>query len=314
MNRLHVALLSGGTSSERDVSLKSGDQVFEALDKSRYRITRYDPKHDLDKLVAQSKDIDIALIVLHGPYGEDGTIQGLLELLDVPYQGTGVLGSALAMNKIASKEIYKLAGLRVPPYRVVEKGNAVRPDEILDQVGLPAVVKPVAGGSSIGMSIVKAAADLPQAIDVALQCDDTILVEKYIRGIEVTGGILGNRELTALPVVEIIPSEDYEFFDYTAKYTPGATSEICPARLDDRLTRKVQECAKLAHQALYCSDYSRTDMIVDGDDIYVLETNTIPGMTPTSLFPLAAKTAGISFGQLLDQLINLSLERTGRNK
>jgi D-alanine-D-alanine ligase len=131
---------------------------------------------------------------------------------------------------------------------------------------------------------------------------------------EVTGGVLGNKALTALPVVEIIPGEAYEFFDYTAKYTPGATSEICPARLDDRLTRKVQECAKLAHQALYCNDYSRTDMIVDGDDIYVLETNTIPGMTPTSLFPLAAKTAGISFGQLLDQLINLSLERTGRNK
>ena len=309
MNRLHVALLSGGTSSERDVSLKSGDQVFAALDKNRYRITRYDPKHDLQKLVAHAKDIDIALIVLHGPYGEDGTIQGLLELLDVPYQGTGVLGSALAMNKTASKEIYRLAGLLVPPYLVFDKDSVVPPDEIVDQVGLPAVVKPVEGGSSIGMSIVKTAADLPQAVQTALQCDDTVLVEKYIRGREVTGGVLGNRELTALPVVEIIPNEAYEFFDYTAKYTPGATNEICPARLDDHLTRRVQACAKIAHQALYCSDYSRTDMIVDGEEIYVLETNTIPGMTPTSLLPLAAKTAGMDFGQLLDRLIGLSLER-----
>lgn len=314
MKRLKVALLSGGTSSERDVSIKSGDQVFEALDKTRYEVTRFDPKYDLGKLVADAEKIDIALIILHGPYGEDGTIQGLLELLHVPYQGTGVLGSALAMNKTASKHIYAHAGLLVPPYQVITKDEIIHPKEIVEKIGLPVVVKPVEGGSSIGMSIVRVEKNLPAAIDVAFQCDDTVLVERYIRGKEVTGAVIGNREIITLPVVEIIPNEAYDFFDYSAKYTPGATNEICPARLDERLTRRVQECARIAHNALYCIDYSRTDMIVDGEDIYVLETNTIPGMTPTSLLPLAAKTAGISFGQLLDRLIDLSLARSNRNR
>jgi D-alanine-D-alanine ligase len=312
MNRLKVALLSGGTSSERDVSLKSGDQVFDALDKSRYQITRYDPKYDLAKLVADAKKIDIVLVILHGPHGEDGTIQGLLELLNLPYQGTGVLGSALAMNKTVSKQIYKQAGLLIPPYQVLTKDEDIKLKEIVEEIGLPIVVKPVQGGSSIGMSIVSVEEELLAAFEIAFQCDDTILAERYIRGIEVTGGVLGNKELTALPVVEIIPNETYEFFDYSAKYTPGATMEICPARLDDGLTKRVQEYSKIAHMALCCSDYSRTDMIVDGEDIYVLETNTIPGMTPTSLFPLAAKTAGLQFGQLLDKLIDLSLERSNK--
>lgn len=314
MNRLKVALLSGGTSSERDVSLKSGDGVFDALDKNRYQITRFDPKYDLGKLVADAEKIDIALIILHGLNGEDGTIQGLLDLLNVPYQGTGVLGSALAMNKTASKQIYSHVGLMVPSYRIINKDDAVNPKEIAEAIGLPAVIKPAKGGSSIGMSIVRDENDLLAAIHVAFQCDDTVLAEQYVRGIEVTGAVLGNREVIPLPVVEIIPNEAYEFFNYSAKYTPGATNEICPARLDERLTQRVQECARIAHKALFCDDYSRTDMIVAGEDIYVLETNTIPGMTPTSLLPLAAKTAGISFGRLLDKLIDLSLERSNRKR
>ncbi|RJP75983.1 MAG: D-alanine--D-alanine ligase [Desulfobacteraceae bacterium] len=314
MNRLKVALLSGGTSSERDVSLKSGDGVFDALDKNRYQISRFDPKYDLGKLVADSEKIDIALIILHGPNGEDGTIQGLLDLLNVPYQGTGVLGSALAMNKTASKQLYKHAGLMVPHFTIINKNEAVNPKEIVGEIGLPAVIKPVKGGSSIGMSIVRDENDLLAAIQVAFQCDDTVLAEQYISGMEVTGAVLGNQEVIPLPLVEIIPNAAYDFFNYSAKYTPGATNEICPARLDERLTQRVQECARIAHKALFCDDYSRTDMIVDGEDIYVLETNTIPGMTPTSLLPLAAKTAGISFGQLLDRLIDLSLERSNRKR
>ncbi|MFH2064769.1 MAG: D-alanine--D-alanine ligase [Pseudomonadota bacterium] len=314
MNRLKVALLSGGTSSERDVSLKSGDGVFDALDKNRYQISRFDPKYDLGKLVADAEKIDIALIILHGPNGEDGTIQGLLDLLNVPYQGTGVLGSALAMNKTASKQLYKHAGLMVPHFTIINKNEAVNPKEIVGEIGLPVVIKPVKGGSSIGMSIVRDENDLLAAIQVAFQCDDTVLAEQYISGMEVTGAVLGNQEVIPLPVVEIIPNEAYDFFNYSAKYTPGATNEICPARLDERLTQRVQECARIAHKALFCDDYSRTDMIVVGEDIYVLETNTIPGMTPTSLLPLAAKTAGISFGQLLDRLIDLSLERSNRKR
>ncbi|MBA4367434.1 MAG: D-alanine--D-alanine ligase [Desulfobacterium sp.] len=310
MNRLKVALLSGGISSERDVSLKSGDQVFDVLDKTKYQIFRFDPKYDLGKLVADAEQIDVALIILHGLHGEDGTIQGLLDLLNIPYQGTGVLGSALAMNKMVSKQIYEQAGLVTPPYQVFNKGEDINPDQIIRKLGLPVVVKPVKGGSSIGMSIVRSEEDLLSAVDIAFQHDDTVMAEKYIKGIEVTGSVLGNKEVITLPVVEIIPNEAYEFFDYSAKYTPGATNEICPARLGEQLTERVQECAKLAHKVLYCNDYSRTDMIVDGEDVYVLETNTIPGMTNTSLFPLAAKTAGIPFGKLLDKLIELCLERS----
>jgi D-alanine-D-alanine ligase len=314
MNRLKVALLSGGISSERDVSLKSGNQVFDVLDKTKYQISRFDPKYDLGKLVAEAEKIDVALIILHGPHGEDGTIQGLLDLLNIPYQGTGVLGSALAMNKMVSKQIYEQAGLVTPPYQVINKGEDINPDQMIGKIGLPVVVKPVKGGSSIGMSIVRSEEDLLSAVDIAFQRDDTVIVEKYIKGIEVTSGVLGNKEIITLPVIEIIPNEAYDFFDYTAKYTPGATSEICPARLSEQLTERVQECARIAHKALFCNDYSRTDMIVDGEDVYVLETNTIPGMTSTSLFPLAAKTAGIPFGQLLDKLIELCLERSKGKK
>jgi D-alanine-D-alanine ligase len=310
MNRLKVALLSGGISSERDVSLKSGDQVFDVLDKTKYQISRFDPKYDLGKLVAEAEQIDVALIILHGLHGEDGTIQGLLDLLNIPYQGTGVLGSALAMNKMVSKQIYEQAGLVTPPYQVFNKGEDINSNQITWKLGLPVVVKPVKGGSSIGMSIVRSEEDLLSAVDIAFQRDDTVMVEKYIKGIEVTGSVLGNKEVITLPVVEIIPNEAYEFFDYSAKYTPGATNEICPARLSERLTERVQECAKIAHKVLFCNDYSRTDMIVDGEIVYVLETNTIPGMTNTSLFPLAAKTAGIPFGKLLDKLIELCLERS----
>ena len=156
--------------------------------------------------------------------------------------------------------------------------------------------------------IVKSKDSLEDAINSAFTQDETVLLETYIEGTELTGGVIGNEKLEALPIVEIIPDKKFEFFDYEAKYTPGATREICPARIDAALTRKAQQYAQIAHQALFCRGYSRTDMIVEGSDIYVLETNTIPGMTATSLLPLAAKVAGISFSQLLDKLIALSLE------
>ncbi|HAO20596.1 MAG TPA: D-alanine--D-alanine ligase [Desulfobacteraceae bacterium] len=308
MKKLTIALLSGGVSSERDVSLKSGNQVFNALDKQKYDVFRYDPKTDLGRLVTDAPKIDAALIILHGIYGEDGTVQGLLDLLGIPYQGTGVLGSAIAMNKLLSKQLYETAGLLVPPYICLKRKE--RPDvkAVVSKLGLPVVVKPVSGGSSIGMSVVRSEKDLPAALDKAFVYDDTLLLEAYIEGIELTGGVIGNDDLTALPIVEIIPGKDYDFFDYHAKYTQGASSEICPARIDRNMTLKAQDCAKIAHQTLCCKGYSRTDMILKDQDIYVLETNTIPGMTQTSLLPLAAKAAGISFAQLLDKLIALSLE------
>lgn len=312
MQKRTIALISGGISSEREVSLSSGRQVYEALDKRRYDILTYDPKTDIPRLVSDAARIDCALIILHGPYGEDGTVQGLLDLLGIPYQGAGVLGSAVAMNKLLSKQLYSQAGLLVPPFVVMRRAAAVEADRIVDQLGLPLVVKPVEAGSSVGMTIVRDAAALAAAVHKALQFGPAVMVEAYISGVEITCGVLGNDPVEALPLIEIIPGAGHEFFDYTAKYQPGATQEICPARLDAQLTRKAQVCAVTAHQALYCRGYSRTDMILKDGDCFVLETNTIPGMTATSLFPQSAQAAGIPFNRLLDRLIELGMEAPRR--
>lgn len=307
MTKKTVALLSGGISSEREVSLNSGEQVYDALNKTKYDILRYDPATDIGRLVADAGKIDVALIILHGPYGEDGTIQGLLDLLKIPYQGSGVLGSALAMNKITAKQLYEKAGLPIPPYISITASDTIHPDEVGGRLGWPVVVKPVQAGSSIGMSIVNKEEELPPALENAFAQDDCVLIEAYIKGIELTGGVIGNEALKALPLIEIIPSATHTFFDYEAKYIAGATEEICPARINEALTEKAQSFAKAAHTALFCKGYSRTDMILRKDEIFVLETNTIPGMTRTSLFPQAAQKAGLSFDQLLDRLIELGI-------
>lgn len=305
---LTVALLSGGISSEREVSLKSGEQVYAALDKDKYHVVRYDPMSDLNRLVADAPSIDVALIILHGPFGEDGTVQGLLDLLGIPYQGSGVLGSALAMDKLVSKQLYERSGIPTPTHITIHREDTLKTETCLERIGLPLVVKPAKGGSSIGMAIVKTPDSLEPAIREAFRFDDTLVVETYIQGRELTVGVIGNRDLKALPVIEIIPNSRYEFFNYHAKYLPGASREICPARIDAALTEKAQIYAKMAHRALFCEGYSRTDMMLCNRDLYILETNTIPGMTETSLLPLAAKTAGISFSELLDNLIELGIE------
>ena len=313
MKKLKIALLSGGISSEREVSLNSGQQVYEALDKTRYDIVRYDPQTDLPDLVANAGQIDAALVILHGPFGEDGTIQGLLDLLDIPYQGAGVLGSAVAMNKLMAKRLYEQAGLKIPPYCIVRRGPMPELGGCIQHLELPIVVKPVEGGSSIGMSIAHSEEELRDAVEEAFSYDKLVLLEKFLEGTEVTGGVIGNDDPEALPLIEIVPGKEHAFFNYKAKYTAGETEEICPARISDVHTDMAQACAIRAHEALFCRGYSRTDMIIHQDEIYVLETNTIPGMTATSLFPQAAAKAGMDFTRLLDRLIALSLEgRTNR--
>ena len=314
MTKLSIALLSGGISSERDVSIASGNQVYEVLDRDKYEVIRYDPKTDLPQLVADAAGIDAALIILHGPYGEDGTVQGLLDLLGIPYQGSGVLGSAIGMNKLVSKQLYKNAGIPVAPDMTFKSIDMIETRAVVDQLGMPLVIKPVTSGSSIGLSIVKSEDALNDALEKAFAEDHEVLIESYIKGIELTGGVIGNEELQALPIIEIIPGKEFDFFDYTAKYTPGATQEICPARIDEATTQKAQSYAKMAHRALFCKGYSRTDMILADGELYVLETNTIPGMTPTSLLPQAAKAAGIDFSRLLDKLIEFSLEDKKSNR
>jgi len=306
---LRLALIAGGKSSEREVSLKSGAQVYQALNQDKYDIRRYDPLTDLERLVREAKDLDAALIIMHGRGGEDGSLQGLLDLLEIPYQGSGILASALAMNKELSKNIYRQAGLQVPRALIFDRAGAPSPQEIKAALGLPVVIKPVHEGSSIGITKAATLEALSTGLAAAFALDNRVLVEEFIQGTEVTGGVLGNARLQALPLVEIIPASTYAFFDYEAKYQPGATEEICPARLSPELTKRAQECALTAHKALGCRGYSRTDMMIREQEIFVLETNTIPGMTATSLFPQGAKAAGIDFPDLLDTLINLALEK-----
>jgi D-alanine-D-alanine ligase len=314
MEKIRLALLSGGISSEREVSLDSGAQVYEALDKARYDIRRYDPKNDLPKLVSEADDIDAALIILHGPYGEDGTMQGLLDLLHIPYQGSGVLASAMAMNKLVAKQLYEKVDLPVAPYVVVRHRDQMTTDAIEKALGFPVVVKPIEAGSSVGMSIVHCSDALGDALGKAFEHGRTVMLEAYIGGVELTAGVLGNDDPEPLPLIEIIPDKAHEFFDYDAKYTAGVTEEICPARVSAEVTAKAQQFALTAHKVLHCRGYSRTDMILKGDQLYLLETNTIPGMTATSLFPQAAAASGYSFSQLLDKLIQLSIEDHQRGR
>ncbi|MEN6441973.1 MAG: D-alanine--D-alanine ligase [Syntrophobacter sp.] len=307
--KLTVALLAGGKSAEREVSLKSGDQVYQALDKERYEILRYDPATDLPALAQDASKIDVALIILHGRLGEDGTIQGMLDSLGIPYQGSGVLGSAIAMNKVVSKQLYVHTGLPTPRFLLADRNAPPDPAAVIAELGLPVVVKPEHEGSSIGLTIVRDSEKLPEAFAKAWEFDRRCVVEAYIPGLEITAGVLGNDDLKALPLIEIVPGEAYEYFDYAAKYTPGASKEICPARVSSEITARAQELAVRAHQALCCRGYSRTDMILSGDDLYILETNTIPGMTATSLFPQAAAKAGLGFSALMDRLIELAMEK-----
>jgi D-alanine-D-alanine ligase len=309
MGKIRLALIAGGVSGEREVSLNGAKGVEKALDPEKYAVVRYDPATDLARIAADAPDIDVAFILLHGMHGEDGTMQGFLELLGIPYQGAGVLGSALAMDKNLAKIMYKLHGLPVANWEMASRDDIADPGRLLATVRLPLVIKPVRQGSSIGMSVVREADRLSAALELAFAHDREVMVEEFISGREITVGVIGNDELDALPLVEIIPDEKYEFFDYEAKYMPGATREVCPAEVSEEIRTKAQAYGVTAHRALQLRGYSRTDMIVSGSDIYILETNTIPGMTPTSLLPQAAAKFGLSFPALLDRLIELAMER-----
>ncbi len=309
MSRLRLALIAGGISKERNVSLNGAIEVEKSLNPEKYDIIRYDPATDLSRLSNDASSLDAAFILLHGLYGEDGTIQGFLDLLDIPYQGAGVLGSALAMDKNLAKELYRLHDLPVARWKMASLGDIDNPMQLLEKLKLPLVIKPVKQGSSIGMTIIKEGKELSAALELAFQHDNQVMVEEYITGREITVGVLGNDDLTPLPLVEIIPDAQYDFFNYEAKYKPGATKEICPADVTDSVQEKAQQYALIAHKALQLRGYSRTDMIIQDDNtIYILETNTIPGMTSTSLLPQAAAQYGLSFSELLDRLIELAIE------
>lgn len=306
---LHIAVLLGGSSSEREVSLKSGQAVINALPPSKYKVTSLDPSRGLKQLIDIAPTLDAALIMLHGPGGEDGTIQALLDLLNVPYQCSGVLGCAIAMNKSISKDIYSQKGLPIADGIVLSQQQQKQALQLLPPaLDWPVVVKPVSEGSSFGVSIVKKAGDLHAALDKAFALDNEILIEEFLEGVELTVGVMGNQTPEPLPVIEIIPPQG-AFFDYEAKYVAGQSQEICPARIAEKDARLVQELAVIAHNALQLKGYSRSDFILTKNKgPIILETNTVPGMTNNSLLPLAARTAGMSFDQLVDKLVELALE------
>lgn len=308
----------GGKSAEHEVSLATGQNIIRFLDRKKYNIlpikinkkNQWTFKGKIVPAEKIAKKIDIAFNALHGEYGEDGTVQGLLESLDIPYTGSGILASALAMDKIKSKEIFKTNDLLIPQHIVLFKN--LKRLSIERQISPPWVIKPAGRGSSVGVSIIKNKKDLARAIKLAFKYDNKIIIEEYLDGLEITCGVLDNfkgQVHYALPVTEIRPTEKYQFFDYEAKYKKGATQEITPARISKKATKEAQQIATRAHQILDCRDYSRADMIKKGDKIYLLEVNTLPGMTETSLYPQAAKVAGLKFNQLLDKFIELGFNR-----
>lgn len=307
-NHIRIAVLAGGWSREREVSLKSGRAVYEALDREKYSVVLYDPRDDLGVLIRKKSEIDLAFILLHGRFGEDGRIQGMLDVLGIPFVGSGVLASAMAMHKRVAKDIFRGAGLPVADDVILKRSEGFRIETVLERLGAPVVIKPVCEGSSLGITIADESEAIARGIEEAFQYDPEVMVEAYIRGTEITCCILGNEALEALPLIQIVPTEGYSFFDYQAKYTPGATREICPAPIAGDLSERAGEWAKAAHRALGCRVWSRSDMIIRDETLYLLETNTIPGMTETSLFPQAARAAGMSLSGLLDRMIDLSLE------
>jgi len=301
-----IGVLMGGPSSEREISLKSGQAVLQALTDLGLNTVGIDITNegkDENINLLKRQNLDCAFIALHGRFGEDGSIQEILEEINLPYTASGVGASRLAMDKIESLAIFKNGGLKVPHSQVLEASsyNGV----FNNKLGFPLVVKPANHGSSIGLSLVENEAQLPQAIELAFEYDQRIVIEEYIYGRELTVGVLGEE---ALPVVEIIPKN--KFFDYNAKYQSGLTQYLAPAPLEVNLAKKVQEAGLKAHKLLGCSGCSRTDIILTKDEIpYLLEVNTIPGMTSTSLLPKAAKIIGINFEKLCFKLLELAYEK-----
>ena len=304
---LAIGVLYGGPSSEREISIQSGENVAGALAKAGHDIHRVLLDDSFTANDARSLGIDAAFLALHGEFGEDGRIQSILEEADIPYTGSGVDASSTAFDKVLAKRAYEKHNVRTPAWMSLDVCELERSGGFNGLCLLPPmVVKPALGGSSQGVTIVRDDSAVTPAINKAFEFADSIIIERYVRGREVTVGVYGTQ---ALPVAELKPAG--EFFDYDSKYTDNGTRVDCPAELNEVLTACVQALAIAAHRALGCRDVSRTDIIIGEDGLpWVLETNTIPGMTSHSLLPKAAAAAGIPFAQLCENLLRMALART----
>lgn len=328
MGKKHVVVLMGGMSTEHEVSMASGRKVAESLNRERYDVSPVViakeglwqfPNNpcveicDAAPLLKQLR-VDCVFIALHGAFGEDGRLQGLLDLLGIPYTSSGCAASALAIDKIHSKAIVRGAGVRVAPHITFdrpawENDAAAVLARVASEIGFPCVAKSPCQGSSIGMAIVQNADEFRAGIPEVLRYGDVVMAEKFVSGTEVTCGVLDvhpGEEPVALPVTEIRPVSS-EFFDYYAKYTPGASEEITPAPISPELTSEVQAMAIQAHKAMGCSIWSRNDMMIGAEGPVWIEINTIPGLTPTSLYPQAAAAVGISYAEMLGLFVEAAI-------
>jgi len=294
----HVGVLMGGMSAEREISLKSGEAVAGALEERGYQVTKIFVDQDIDRVLRQTP-IDVAFIALHGTYGEDGCIQGLLELLGIPYTGSGVLASALSMDKLKSKELFRLYNVPTPPYYGLEIDRADELEEIHGSFGFPVFVKPRRGGSSVGAGRANDFAELSARVEEGGRFDSSVLVERFVAGREVAVGLLDGR---ALGAIEIEPKG--AFYDYKSKYQAGQSRYHFPARLTPTRYKGVLNIAERANAALGATGATRVDVLVtEGENEYVLEVNTIPGLTKTSLLPKIAKGAGYEFTDLCSAMV-----------
>lgn len=335
MSKLRVAVVMGGPAPEREVSLRSGQMVLKNLDPTQYEAFGLDLSDLLGRpeaLASLKAQADFVFLAVHGVPGEDGVVQGMLEVLGLPYYGSGVMASAIAMNKVRAKAIYRELGLPqaasldlvhvegrtwrrgLSPLFPAGADRLSEPeiDALLAPLGPELVLKGASLGSTLGLAMVSDRAEFWPAMHQLLAFEREILIEERIRGLEVTCAVIGGEELQALPLVEIRPKSG-ELFDYEAKYTPGASEEICPARIDEALTERVQALAMQAHRGLGCWGVSRSDFMIRDGVPYILETNTLPGLTENSLVPIAARTAGIMLPELLDRFIAWGLERQGKS-
>ncbi|HLQ95245.1 MAG TPA: D-alanine--D-alanine ligase [Pseudogracilibacillus sp.] len=307
---MKIAVLYGGISKEREVSISSSEGIIQALKQNGHEVEPIDfNPNQMEELL--HLEVDLVFIGLHGKFGEDGCVQGMLEMLNIPYVGSGVLASSLAMDKYKAKQMFEQVSIptaKGKKYRLEQTADIEHITEQIKQTfSLPFVVKPNQEGSTLGLTIVEDYQDTFAAVQNASHSDDMILVEEFIKGKELTVPVMGNyMEEEALPIIEIIPKN--EMYDYESKYSEGGSEHVIPARISTDMTRKIQEYAVWAHQVLGCEVYSRADFLLTEDGTpYILEVNTLPGMTATSLFPDAAKEAGISYEEMIEKFVQLTV-------
>ncbi len=293
-----VGVLMGGLSAEKEISIKSGNAVYNALKERGYEVERLYVDRDID-MVLRAAQVDLVFNALHGRYGEDGCIQGMLEMMGVPYTGSGVLASSLSMHKVKAKELFRLHNLPTPPYYVLDRDDFVNLEEAHGAFGFPVIVKPSGEGSSVGVSLARDINELEAACEEAFAFDNSLLVERFIKGKEVHVGILAHK---ALGGIEVVPER--AIFDFQSKYSPGHAEFHSPPRLSHERYRGALTQALRAHQALGCTGASRVNMIIsDLGNEYLLEVNTLPGLTRHSLLPRIANHAGMAFGDLVEAIM-----------